>query len=352
MLICFIGLSAAMLGVMTVILVGSSIALFSLPVTLMLLFRFFRSGFNFNLFKIKPRPNPPKILLDKKLGEHKFAKVNGVSLHYVESGDVTKPLVLFIHGFPEFWFSWRHQIKHFNKNYHVVAFDMRGYNTSSKPAGISNYKMSVLVEDIRAMISFLGKSECHLVVHDWGGVVGWNFAAKHPKMVKTLTACNIPHSLSFQDQVKSSWEQKLKSWYVLFFQCPFLPELNCMQDDNGMFYTLLKEANLHKDEQVVEAFKYAFPNYTTWNRCINFYRALIRRISTQEFIPLLKDIKVPVLQIFGTGDKYISVAAAEGTKKYVRDHRLELLDGVSHWVQQQEPDRVNKLIEEFIKEKH
>jgi len=339
----------AAMGILGIVVVAASMAIFGAPVILFLLYRFSRRGFK--LLKIKSRPNPPSILLDKSLGEHKYMSVNGVKLHYVESGEVSKPLMLFVHGFPEFWFSWRHQITHFNKDYHVVAFDMRGYNTSSKPSGIANYKMSLLVEDIRALVTSLGKSEFHLVVHDWGGVVGWNFVAKYPDMVTTFIACNIPHSLSFREQVNSSWEQRLKSWYVLFFQCPVLPELNCMADDNQIFYKFLKDANLHKDEQIVEAFKYAFPNYTTWNRCINFYRALVRRISVEEFVPLLKDIKVPVLQIFGTADAYISVAAAEGSAKYVRDHELKLLDGVSHWVQQQEPDKVNKLIREFIVKK-
>jgi len=308
-----------------------------------LIIRFFKTGFI--LFKVKPRTTPPKIMLDKDLGNHKFMDVNGVRLHYVESGDKTKPLVLFVHGFPESWFSWRHQIKFFNKNYHVVAFDMRGYGESSKPSGVNNYLLPDLVQDIKELVTNLGKPRFHLVAHDWGAAVGWHFAAKYPEMVQTYSSCNLPHVTALRSAQKSSWEQMSKSWYILFFQCPILPELNCMAEDMSIFYRLYKAANLHKDHEVIEAYKYCFRDYTAWNRAINYYRGYLKAGET----PGIDDIKVPVIQIFGTADSALSVSAAQNSSKYVRDHTLELLPGVSHWVQQQAPQQVNQLINNFIK---
>ncbi|XP_023321986.1 epoxide hydrolase 1 [Eurytemora carolleeae] len=319
-----------------------------IPVLFSLILRFLVTGFK--MFQIKPRSTVPKALMDKTLGQHKFVSVNGVQLHYVESGDENKPLILFVHGFPEFWFSWRHQIKYFNKNYHVVAFDMRGYGESSKPEGISNYQLEHLVEDIKALVTELGYKRFHLVAHDWGGGVAWAFTGLHPDMVQTYTACNIPHNLALVDQLRGSWEQTFKSWYMLFFQCPVIPELNFLSSDMTFFYGLLRDAGLHKDEELVEAYKFAFNDFKTWNRTINYYRASARPGSQarKNIYRQMKNIEVPVLQIFGTGDKYLSVGAAQASAKFCTNLTTELLPGVSHWVQQQEPERVNSLINQFI----
>jgi len=178
--------------------------------------------------------------------------------------------------------------------------------------------------------------------------VSWSFAALHPEMLKSYNVCNIPHPLALQEQMESTWKQRLMSWYVLFFQAPFIPELNALSKDIIMFDRVLKECNLHNEKELVEIYKYTFRDFTCWNRTINYYRALIRnRASTP--IQKLKDIKVPVLQIFGSGDKYLSEEAARGSAKFCRSHKLELLPGVSHWVQQEAHEAVNKHIEAFIK---
>jgi len=305
------------------------------------------------LFYVKKRTESPKCLLDPELGEHKYMIVNGAQkIHYVESGDASKPLILFVHGFPEFWWTWRSQIKHFNKKYHVVAMDMRGYNESGKPAGANAYSMKNLVGDIKGLVEGLNVSKFTLVAHDWGAAISWTFAAMHPDMLDRLVILNGPYPPAMEKVFYSNKLQLLKSWYICYFQCPFLPELLCLANDIEMLELTLKEASLGQDEEAVEAWKYAFKDYTTWNSTINYYRATTHN-EAKEFFEhprFQSNISVKTLQIHGTGDAYLSVDTAKESQKYVTDGRLELLEGISHWVQNQAPQRVNMLIQQFLEE--
>eukprot|EP00092_Neocalanus_flemingeri_P011589 GFUD01012490.1.p1 GENE.GFUD01012490.1~~GFUD01012490.1.p1 ORF type:complete len:340 (+),score=69.82 GFUD01012490.1:169-1188(+) len=302
------------------------------------------------IFRVKTRTTPPACLLDPELGVHKYMTVNGIKIHYVEAGDSNKPLLLFVHGFPEFWFSWRHQIKHFKKNYRVVAMDNRGYNESDKPAGIDAYIINNMLEDIKGLVEGLGVSKFTLVAHDWGGAIAWNFAAVYPEMLDNLIICNLPHVLALQDAQKGSWVQMLKSWYMVFFQCPVIPELFTLMEDIKIMEGQMKDAK-EKDKEVLEAYKYAFRDFTTWNRAINYYRGLATNKSVEfgkSIKAKLKSIEVRTLHIFGTADKYLNVSAAQASSKYVKNYQLELLDGVSHWVQQEAPEQVNKIMDTFL----
>eukprot|EP00090_Calanus_glacialis_P006426 TRINITY_DN15009_c0_g1_i1.p1 TRINITY_DN15009_c0_g1~~TRINITY_DN15009_c0_g1_i1.p1 ORF type:complete len:340 (-),score=66.59 TRINITY_DN15009_c0_g1_i1:155-1174(-) len=301
------------------------------------------------IFYVKTRSVPPQCLLDPKYGAHKFMTVNGVKLHYVESGDTSKPLLLFVHGWPQFWYSWRNQIEHFQENYHVVAMDMRGYNDSDKPAGIEKYFPKLIADDIKGLVEGLGEKKFTLVGHDWGGAISWIFAALYPEMLTNLIICNLPHPIALMDQRKKGWEQALKSWYIIFFQCPVLPELSMMAEDMASFNRLFKD-NPNNDEKVKEAYRFAFRDYKTWNSTINIYRCTTMKMWG-DFFKANKDkfkIKVRTLHIFGTADTALSVAAAKDSAAFVEDYRLELLEGVSHWVQEQEPEKVNSLIEKFL----
>jgi len=304
------------------------------------------------IFHVKERRVPPSCLVDPKYGTHKFMTVNGVKLHYVESGDSSKPLLLFVHGWPQFWFSWRYQIEHFQKNYHVVAMDMRGYNDSDKPEGITNYFIKNMADDIKELVKGLGEEKFTLIAHDWGGVVAWTFAALYPEMLDNLIVCNIPHLIALLNQRKKGWEQALKSWYIVFFQCPWFPELGMMAEDMASFSRLFKD-NPNNDDDIIEAYKFAFRDFKTWNRTINYYRCTTMKIFENFLKENKEKFKIPVrtLQIFGTADTALSVAAAKDSIDWVEDHKLELLEGVSHWVQEQEPEKVNSLIENFLQNK-
>ena len=250
-------------------------------VFLRLLIRFIQLGCG--VFTVKPRTQPA-CLLDPELGDHKYMRVNGVKLHYVEAGDPDKPLMLFIHGFPEFWFSWRHQIRHFKKNYRVVAMDTRGYNLSEKPAGIAEYTLDNLVEDVKGLVEGLGVSKVTLVAHDWGAAIAWNMAAVYPEMLENLIICNLPHVLALEDAQKETWAQKLKSWYMIFFQVPVLPELFLLMEDVAVMNGNMKDAK-EKDPDVLEAYKYVFNDFTSWNRALNYYRAVLTKEVLKKYSP-------------------------------------------------------------------
>ena len=166
--------------------------------------------------------------------EHKFIETNGIRLHYVSQG--TGKLMLMLHGFPEFWYSWRYQIEEFSPDYHTVAIDLRGYNDSDKPEGTEAYQMSEFIED-RGVIEGLGYQDCILVAHDWGGAIAWNFAYAYPEMVSKLIVLNIPHPALFAAGLKTP-QQLLKSWYIFAFQIPGLPEWLFELND----YQAIKEA--------------------------------------------------------------------------------------------------------------
>ena len=164
---------------------------------------------------------------DSDQWRHRRLAGAGVRLHAVEvaggAEQGARPLMLFLHGFPEFWYSWRHQLRAFADDYYVVAPDMRGYNQSDKPRGRRAYRLDVLVEDVRALIEDLGYERCVLVGHDWGGAVAWQFAYTYPEMLERLVVMNLPHPVRFYEGL-STLAQLRRSWYILFFQLPWLPE--------------------------------------------------------------------------------------------------------------------------------
>jgi len=306
-----------------------------------------------SLFHVKTRSSSPACLLEPELGEHKYMVVNGAQkIHYVESGDSSKPLILFVHGFPEFWWTWRAQIKHFNKKYRVVALDMRGYNESGKPSGVESYLVEHLVGDVKGLVEGLGVDKFTLVAHDWGAVVSWAFATLYPEMLEKLVILNGPNANVLDKVFAANKWQYLKSYYILWFQCPILPELNMLAKDMGVLAAIFKNSGFEKDEEALEAWKYAFKDFTTWNCAINWYRALTLNKHREFFQQksFESKIKVKTLQIHGTGDKALSVDTARENQAVVEEGRLELLEGLSHWVQNQAPHRVNALIEQFLEE--
>src|SRR3954451_16988189 len=149
--------------------------------------------------------------------------VNGVRLHYVETGE--GPLVVLLHGFPEFWWTWRHQIPALAAaGFRVVALDMRGYAESGKPPRWQDYRMEILAADVARLIAALGEERAHVVGHDWGAAVAWMVATLHPERVERLAILNVPHPARMERALRTSPRQLLHSWYMFFFQIPWLPE--------------------------------------------------------------------------------------------------------------------------------
>ncbi|OIP68754.1 MAG: epoxide hydrolase [Oscillatoriales cyanobacterium CG2_30_44_21] len=278
---------------------------------------------------------------------HNSISTNGIKLHYVTQGE--GGLILFLHGFPEFWYSWRHQIPEFAKDYKVVAVDLRGYNDSDKPKVKSAYVMPELVEDVRGVIEGLGYESCILVGHDWGGAIAWSFAYAYPELVSRLIVMNLPHPAKFAAGLKTP-QQMLKSWYIAFFQIPFLPEFLIQLDD----YQLIGEAfrgmainqGAFTDADMKE-YKNAFTKHGALTGAINYYRNLPSYLSKQKTWDILK---IATLMIWGEEDRYLGKELTYGTEEYVQDLRIRYIPNCSHWVQQEQPNLVNQMMREFLNE--
>jgi epoxide hydrolase 4 len=267
----------------------------------------------------------------------------GVRLHVVEAGEQRDPPVILLHGFPEFWYSWRKQFEPLaNAHLHVVAPDMRGYNVSDKPRGVDAYRTEILARDVARLIDSLGVEKASVVGHDWGAVVAWTFAMRHPDRLDRLGILNVPHPLSYLRGLRRPG-QWLKSWYVLFFQLPAVPEALARMTNYAFVRQAMRGSYSAEDiQRYVEAM--ARPGALT--ATINYYRALVRYARPN--MRHLRRIDQPVLVIWGERDAYLGRELAEPPRDWVPNVRLERMPGISHWVQHDAADRVNSLLIDFL----
>ncbi|XP_059486281.1 epoxide hydrolase 4-like [Neocloeon triangulifer] len=301
-------------------------------------------------WRVQRRDTPPDCLTNPDYGQHSYIQLKDVKLHYVEKGDKSKELMLFVHGFPEFWYSWRNQIKEFSKDYWVVAIDLRGYGDSEKPRGTAAYSLNTLVDDLRQLVLALGKKDCILVSHDWGAVISWYFVMTNPQLVSKYIVMNLP----FPEVIKShpSIKQFFMSWYMFFFQLPFLPELFVSSYDFAGFPAMLragKGINSKVTAEDVEAFKYTFGKPGALTPPINFYRRNIFSESGAKGLTRKPKTMPPGLLIFGEGDKYLDIRGVELSKNYVPKLQTKIIKRGNHFVQQDEPEAVNEAMREFLK---
>ncbi len=277
--------------------------------------------------------------------QHGFLQTNGLHLHYVRQGQ--GPLMLFLHGFPEFWYSWRHQLDHFAAQYTCVALDLRGYNDSDKPPGVDAYRLDVLVEDVRGAIVALGYDRAVLVGHDWGGAIAWAFAYAHPELLQSLTVMNIPHPAKFAEGLRHP-QQLLRSWYIGAFQLPLLPELLLQAGDYWAIEQMLRGMAIDQStfsDADLQAYKTAAAKPGALTAMVNYYRAL--SFSSPQWQPW-GILEVPTLLIWGEADVALGKELSVGTEDYVRHLRLRYIPQCSHWVQQERPHQVNALMDEFL----
>jgi epoxide hydrolase 4 len=283
----------------------------------------------------------------EEVWSHRFITTNGIKLHYVTQGE--GPLMLLLHGFPEFWYSWRHQIREFSKEYKVVALDLRGYNDSEKPEALSSYRISEVLKDIKGVIRDLGYDCCVLVGHDWGGSIAWTFAYDYPEIVKSLIVLNAPHLARFIEGLCKP-KQLIRSWYIFFFQLPWLPELLLRAGDYrliiGMFSGMMinKSALTPRD---FEFFKKAASKPGALTAMLNYYRNVFQSNMVRRSI-----LEVPTLMIWGESDAALDKDLTYGTDSYVSDFQIEYIPNCSHWVQQEQPELVNQLISRFLEKEN
>jgi pimeloyl-ACP methyl ester carboxylesterase len=272
-----------------------------------------------------------------------YAEVGDVTLHYVEAGD--GPLVVLLHGFPEFWYGWRQQIAPLvNAGFRVVAPDLRGYNLSSKPDGFTDYTADKPADDIRGLIRELGAESAMVVGHDWGGSIAWTLAMNHPEVVDRLVILNAAHPRKLNEGLKSP-RQLLRSWYFFYFQTPKLPERRARRRHWRFFKRFLRDARPPYTSDELARYVQAWSEPGAAKAIIDYYRAAVRLGSKQEIRP----ISAPTLVIWGQRDRYLGPKLAEPHHEDVPNlDRVERLPDASHWVHHDEADRVNELLVDFL----
>ncbi|XP_034387156.1 epoxide hydrolase 4 [Cyclopterus lumpus] len=301
------------------------------------------------------RETPPACLSDTSLGTHCYVRIkeSGLRFHYVAAGERGKPLMLFLHGFPEFWFSWRYQLREFKSEFRVVAVDMRGYGESDLPLSAESYRVDNLVTDIKDIVEYLGYNRCCLVGHDWGGTIAWLFAIHYPEMVTKLIVLNSPHPSVFTDYALRHPSQLLKSSHFFFFQLPRFPELMLSINDFKALKALFTSRNTGIGRkgrwltaEDLEAYLYALSQPGALTGALNYYRNVFSSLPLSQ-----NHVRSPVLLLWGEQDAFLEQEMAEACRLYIRNHfRLNIISGASHWLQQDQPDIVNTLIWTFLKE--
>lgn len=283
--------------------------------------------------------------MQQETWKHGYVIANKVKLHYVTEGE--GPLMLMLHGFPEFWYSWRYQIPEFAKYFQVVAVDLRGYNDSDKPKEQSAYVMDEFIKDVEGVIKGLGHEKCVLVGHDWGGAIAWYFAYTYPQMLEKLIVLNIPHPAKFSQGMRTP-QQLLKSFYIFLFQLPWLPEFLIEFSD----YQLLENAfqGMAVDKSAftaadINAYKHAAAKPGALTAMLNYYRNIFQQNLFNSSWGILE---VPTLMIWGENDSALGKELSYGTEAYVRDFRIRYISNCSHWVQQEKPELVNQYMREFL----
>ena len=303
--------------------------------------------------------------------EHRVVETNGIRLHCAVDGD--GPLVIFLHGFPECWYSWRHQLAALAPHFRVVAPDLRGYNESDKPAGVAAYDMKELVADVAGLVTAFGARDAIIVAHDWGGGIAWQFAMDHPELTKRLVVMNSPHLAIFQQHLRANPRQLLKSWYMFFFQIPWLPETLLALGDawpigNAIRHAAIQKAAITDDD--LRTLRAAASRPGALRSGLNYYRAVFRSeqaaaalpsfvrrflYGDREFPPprtRLEDwpkISAPTMLIWGEQDIALRKELTYGMDPlFTSPPRIEYVPDSGHWVQQEKPELVNQLLLDFL----
>ena len=274
-----------------------------------------------------------------------FLQVGTLRMHAAIEGNAGQPLIVMLHGFPEFWYSWRFQIKPLAAaGYHVVAPDMRGYNLTDKTPP---YDVFTVANDIVNLIHALGKRQAILIGHDWGGMIAWVVAMMHPDVVTRLVVCNLPHPRAVRRaQTQVYLPQLLKSWYIGFFQLPALPEWFCTKKGYRTLQRAMRRSLPAFGDADATHYRQAWSEPGAIAAMLGYYRAL-----PWGFTRLLQrgqEITAPTTLIWGDPDFALSTSLAEWSKDYVRGLKLSVIPNSSHFVQLRHPVEVTRLMLEFL----
>lgn len=276
---------------------------------------------------------------------------NGFAFAVDEAGEGDR-LALCLHGFPESRFSWRHQLPLLAQmGYRAWAPDLRGYGeTEPKPQAVAAYSLDRLMEDVAGLIDASGATSVTLIGHDWGAGLAWTFAANRVRPLEQLVIMNVPHPALMAQHLRRSWAQLRKSWYMFFFQLPGLPERLMLANDarairNAFHAMAVDKTNFTSD--VLDRYAKDAQRPGAIGGMINWYRAAFRAQS--RLAGPWEVIETPTLIVWGEEDSALGVELLDGTEAYVRDLTIKRLPGVSHWVQQEAPQKVNAILADWLK---
>ncbi|MFX0145220.1 MAG: alpha/beta fold hydrolase [Candidatus Hodarchaeota archaeon] len=280
--------------------------------------------------------------------EHRQVMTNGINLHVVQDGPSTGRLVIFLHGFPEFWYGWRHQIPQLaSAGYRVWVPDQRGYNLSDKPDGIAAYTLDELGADVIGLIDVAGQETAIIVGHDWGAAVAWWVAAKYPSRLARMVIINVPHGAVLTKHLRSNFAQIRKSWYMFFFQLPSLPEFLIKLQNWNMLVQALRNSSRPGTftNSDLDRYRQAWSQPKALTSMLNWYRSVMQKPPTP---PDNLRITVPTLLIWGVQDKFLGRELAQPSLGLCDDGHLVFFEEATHWVHHEEAERVNDLIDTFM----
>ena len=280
--------------------------------------------------------------------EFGFADLGRIKLHYAKAGN-GKKLVILLHGFPEFWYSWRHQLFDLSADYTVVAPDMRGFNLSDKPADVSAYDIEELVKDVVALVEYFGFDSAAIVGHDWGAAVAWAISQRNPEILSKLVCLQVPPPSVWRKN--QTLKQFLASWYMFFFQIPVLPEWLLTAEDFQALENSLKTTTAEKgvfSAEDIEKYKEAWarPGAITCN--LNYYRAnVLKRMFGKA--PKVRKIEVPTMFIYGGKDHAVLPQTVEGVGDAVAAAYTEVrIPEAGHWIQSEAREKVTNALRDFL----
>jgi epoxide hydrolase 4 len=271
-----------------------------------------------------------------------------VTLNAVAAGSKSGPVVVLLHGFPEFWFGWRHQIEPLAAaGFRVIVPDQRGYNLSSKPSGVRSYALKELVSDVIAIADQLGQERIFLAGHDWGAAVAWSVALLRPERVAKLAILNVPHPSVMRRYLMKNRRQLRKSWYMFFFQLPYLPEafLSASNFRRGIASLAGSSRPGTFSEDDLAQYPAAWSQPGALTAMINWYRAAFRCPATFPD----RMVRVPTRILWGVRDRFLMAEMAQDSLRYCTQAELITFPEATHWLQHEESTRVSELLIDFFR---